>query len=68
LLYALFDGTEWRLTYLSQAGTRLYETQADYTGLGALDPDNPEVIYISTPYDTYHTAQNFETAIVGLIE
>jgi hypothetical protein len=51
LLYARFDGSEWKLTYLAQAGTKLYDSEQDYTGLGALDPNNPEVIYISTPYD-----------------
>jgi hypothetical protein len=51
LMYARFDGTSWNLTYLAQAGTKLYDDEQDYTGLGALDPDNPEVIYISTPYD-----------------
>jgi hypothetical protein len=51
LLYARFDGSSWNLTYLAQAGTKLYDSEQDYTGLGALDPDNPEVIYISTPYD-----------------
>jgi hypothetical protein len=51
LLYARFDGSSWRLTYLARAGTKLYSSEQDYTGLGALDPDNPEVIYISTPYD-----------------
>jgi hypothetical protein len=51
LLYARFDGSSWRLTYLARAGTKLYDSEQDYTGLGALDPDNPEVIFISTPYD-----------------
>jgi hypothetical protein len=51
LLYHRFDGSQWTTTYLAQAGTKLYDSEQDYTGLGALDPDNPEVIYISTPYD-----------------
>lgn len=51
LLYFRFDGSEWKTTYLAKAGTKLYGSEQDYTGLGALDPDNPHVIYISTPFD-----------------
>ncbi len=51
LLYFRFDGSQWRPTYLARAGTKLYDSEQDYTGLGALHPDNPHVIYISTPYD-----------------
>lgn len=51
LLYARFDGTAWKLTYLVKAGTKLYGDEQDYTGLGALDPDDPSTIYVSTPYD-----------------
>jgi hypothetical protein len=51
LLYFRFDGTEWKTTYLAQAGKKLYQDEEDYTGLGALDPDNPQVIYISTPFN-----------------
>jgi hypothetical protein len=31
-------------------GPKLYPDEEDYTGLAALDPDNPHVIYISTVY------------------
>jgi hypothetical protein len=51
LLYFRFDGTRWATTYLAKAGTKLYDSEQDYTGLGALHPDEPHVIYISTPYD-----------------
>src|SRR5690606_20394057 len=51
LLYFRFDGTEWKTTYLARAGTKLYDSEQDYTGLGALHPDNPHIIYISTSYD-----------------
>jgi hypothetical protein len=51
LLYARFDGTSWKLTYLVKAGPKLYDSEQDYTGLGALDPDDPTTIFISTPYD-----------------
>ncbi len=51
LLYGRFDGTSWKLTYLVKAGPKLYADEQDYTGLGALQPDDPNTIYISTPYD-----------------
>ena len=50
-LYARFDGTKWSLTYLVKMGAKLYSSEEDYTGLGALDPDNPHTIYISTTVD-----------------
>jgi hypothetical protein len=49
--YSRFDGTSWTSTYLAQAGPYLYDFEQDYTGGAALDPDHPEVIYISTPID-----------------
>jgi rhamnogalacturonyl hydrolase YesR len=51
LLYFRFDGESWQTTYLARAGTKLYDSEQDYTGLGALDPNDSQVIYISTPYN-----------------
>ncbi len=51
MLYFRFDGTAWTATYLAKAGTKLYPDEQDYTGLGALVPDDPTTIYISTPYN-----------------
>jgi hypothetical protein len=50
-IYGRFDGTQWKLTYLAKMGSKLYSSEEDYTGLGALDPDNPHIIYLSTPFD-----------------
>ena len=49
--YCRYDGTSWRATYLCQAGYKLYSDEADYVGLGCVDPHDPNVIYISTRYD-----------------
>ena len=49
--YARFDGTRWTSTYLVKAGHKLYDSEQDYTGLGALHPNNPNTIYISTTTD-----------------
>jgi hypothetical protein len=46
-----FDGTSWSATYLCQAGTKLYSSEADYIGLGSLHPNDPNTIFISTKYD-----------------
>jgi hypothetical protein len=46
--YARWDGTQWHQHEMSYAGTRLYSFEDDYTGLVALDPKNPNVLYIST--------------------
>ncbi len=49
--YCRYDGTNWRATYLCQAGYKLYPDEADYVGLGCVDPSDPNTIYISTRYD-----------------
>ena len=46
--YARWDGTSWHTEEIAQAGRRLYAGEDDYSGLGALDPKNPNVMYIST--------------------
>jgi hypothetical protein len=49
--YARWDGKSWNDHFLAYAGRALYEIQFDYSGLAALDPDNPDVVYISTDAD-----------------
>lgn len=49
--YARWDGHAWKDHFLAFAGRALYEIQFDYSGLAALDPDNPDVVYISTDAD-----------------
>ena len=49
--YARFDGSSWRSTYLVKAGHKLYDSEQDYTGLGAIHPNDPYTIYISTTTD-----------------
>ena len=56
LAYSRFNGTEWSSTYLVPGGRTLYRNRSDwweedYLGGGALDPDDPHVIYVSTPID-----------------
>ncbi|MFK0003220.1 BNR-4 repeat-containing protein [Paenarthrobacter sp. NPDC090522] len=51
LLYARFDGVRWELNPLAVAGPALLPHEQDYTGLGAVDPNNLDCVYISTPVD-----------------
>ena len=41
----------WHHEEIAYAGRRLYASEDDYSGLGALDPNNPNVLYISTDAD-----------------
>ena len=50
-LYFRFSGGQWRTTYLGEAGKKLYDSEQDYVGLGAVHPNDPRIIYISTNID-----------------
>jgi hypothetical protein len=50
-LYGRFDGTQWNVHEIARAGGFLYSPENDYTGLGALDPSNPDRLFISTKID-----------------
>jgi hypothetical protein len=49
--YARWDGQAWQDHALAYAGTRLYSGEDDYSGLVAIDPANPSVVYFSTNAD-----------------
>ncbi len=49
--YARWDGEAWHDTEVAYAGTRLYEGEDAYTGLIALHPSTPEVVFISANVD-----------------
>lgn len=51
LFYARLDGARWRTTELCPMGPGLYDSEEDYTGLGAIDPRDGRTIYASTPFD-----------------
>jgi hypothetical protein len=50
-IYARFDGGTWKVSHLAKAGARLWESEQDYTGLGAINPDDVNTVYISTTTD-----------------
>ena len=57
-IYCRYDGVNWSYSYLGKAGKKLYSSEADYTGLAALYPNDPSTLYISTPYSPIDTNIN----------
>lgn len=51
MIYMRWDGKAWKSTYLVKTGPKLYADEEDYTGLSAVHPDNPNVIFVSTAID-----------------
>ena len=49
--YTRWDGEDWVEHEIAYAGKRLYPGEDDYTGLGAIDPQNTSVVYLSTDAD-----------------
>jgi hypothetical protein len=49
--YARHSGSGWAVHELAKAGGFLYSGEDDYTGLAALDPSNPNRLFISTKID-----------------
>jgi hypothetical protein len=49
--YARYDGKTWTPTYIGKAGTKMYADEQDYTGLGALCPNDQNTIFISSPFN-----------------
>nr|WP_236649477.1 BNR-4 repeat-containing protein [Rhodopirellula sp. SM50] len=49
--FGRWDGTRWRVHEMAYAGTKLYAGEDDYTGLVALDPQDPDYVVISTNAD-----------------
>jgi len=49
--YARWDGKTWQQREIAHAGKRLYAGEDDYTGLGAIDPQDVSTVVISTDAD-----------------
>lgn len=48
LYYGRWSGAGWQVNELGKMGAGLYASEGDYTGLGAIDPRNPNTVYISS--------------------
>jgi hypothetical protein len=46
--YARWDGRNWIEHEIAYAGKRLYPGEDDYTGLGAIDPQDTSIVYLSS--------------------
>jgi hypothetical protein len=46
--YARWTGSGWQKRFIAQAGRGLYQSEDDYGGGMAIDPEDPRVVYIST--------------------
>lgn len=46
--YARWTGKSWSGAEIAYAGSKLYAGEDDYTGNVALDPDDPDTVFIST--------------------
>ena len=59
--YARWTGTNWQKRFIAQAGRPLYEAERDYAGGIGLDPENPNVLYLSSnaaePFDLRSTTK-----------
>ncbi|HWR51115.1 MAG TPA: BNR-4 repeat-containing protein [Bryobacteraceae bacterium] len=49
--YARWTGKAWESEEIAYAGSKLYPGEDDYTGNVALDPHDPDTVYISTNAD-----------------
>lgn len=49
--YARFDGKTWQTHEVAYAGSKLSKQEVNYTGLIALVPKNPDVMFMSTNVD-----------------
>lgn len=53
--YARWTGTAWQKRFIAQGGRGIYSSEDDYGGGMTIDPENPNVIYLSSnaanPFD-----------------
>ncbi len=53
--YARWTGTAWQKHFIAKAGRGIYAAESDYGGGMCIDPENPNIIYISSnaakPFD-----------------
>lgn len=55
--YGRWTGTQWQVHQMAYAGSYLYGPENDYTGLASIDPDDPDVVYLSSEVNPATKAQ-----------
>lgn len=60
--YARWTGTEWQRRFIAHGGRGIYSAEDDYGGGITIDPDHPNVVYIST-----NAANPFELSEINQI-
>lgn len=58
--YARWTGTNWQKRFLAHAGRPLYEAEEDYAAGICVDPENPDVVYLSSNAAQPFTRENFQ--------
>lgn len=51
MFYARWTGGRWQVTEMCKLGRPTHTPEQDYTGLGALDPSDPDRVYVCTHVD-----------------
>lgn len=49
--YATWDGSQWNKKLIAQGGRPLYSAERSYGGGMSIDPENPNVVYISSNHE-----------------
>jgi hypothetical protein len=62
--YARWNGAAWADHALAFGGSKLYSGEDDYSGLAAIDPADPNIVYISTDADPA-TGEPLKSALDG---
>ena len=55
--YCRWDGKQWQANELAKAGACLWAAEQDYTGLATIDPNDANVVYVSTTIDPRNDAK-----------
>lgn len=55
--YGRWDGSQWQVNQMAYAGSYLYASENDYTGLVSIDPNDPSTVYLSSEVNPATKAQ-----------
>ena len=64
--YGRFNGSSWTITELCKMGTGMHTPEQDYIGMGCINPDDVNEIYVSTPFDPNGAALSHREIFKGV--